>query len=54
MIAQFKQELYNKNFNHQDQGKDDPIDTLENRIKFWPDIINSDEGPMPDKHYEFD
>ena len=29
MIAQFKQDLYNKNFTLQDQGKDDPIDTLD-------------------------
>ena len=28
MIAQFKQDLYNKNFSHQDQGKGDQIDTL--------------------------
>ena len=34
MIALFKQDLYNKNFTLKDQGKDDPIDTLENRIKF--------------------
>ena len=31
--AQFKQDLYNKKFTLQDQGKDDPINTLENRIK---------------------
>ena len=54
MIAQYKQELYNKNFTHQDQGKDEPIDTLENRIKFWPNIINSDKGPIPDKLYDYD
>ena len=34
MIAQFKKDIYNKNYTLQDQGKDDPIDTLENRIKF--------------------
>ena len=34
IIAQFKQDLYNKNCTLQEQGKDDPIDTLENRIKF--------------------
>ena len=28
MITQFKQDLCNKNFTLQDQGKDDPIDTL--------------------------
>ena len=40
MIAQFKQDLYNKNFSLQDQGKDDEIDTLENRIKIWLNIID--------------
>ena len=30
MIAQFEQDLYNKNFTLQDQGKDDPFETLEN------------------------
>ena len=34
MIAQFEQDFYNKKFTLQDQGKDDPIDTLENSIKF--------------------
>ena len=48
MIAQFEQDLYNKNFTLQDQGKDDPIDTLENRIKFWLNIISDDQGPVPD------
>ena len=54
MIAQFKQNLYNKNFTLQDQGKDDPIDTLENRIKFWLNIINNDEGPVPDNIYDYE
>ena len=49
MIGQFEQNLYNKNFTLQDQGKDDPIDTLENRIKFWINIISNDQGPIPDK-----
>ena len=53
MIAQFKQDLYNKNFTLQDQGKDDPIDTLENRIKFWLKIINNEEGPIPDNLYDY-
>jgi len=34
MIAQFKQDLFKKSFTLQDQCKDDPIDTLENRNKF--------------------
>ena len=42
MIAQFKQDLYNKNFTLRDQGKDDEIDTLENTIKFLTNIISND------------
>ena len=38
MIAQFKQDFNNKNFTLQDQGKDDEIDTLQNRTKFWLNI----------------
>ena len=34
MIAQFEKDFYNKNFNFQDQGKGDEIDTHQNRIKF--------------------
>ena len=33
-IAKFEQDLYNKIFSLQDQGKGDQIDTLENRSKF--------------------
>ena len=54
MIAQFEQDLYNKNFTLQDQGKDDPIDILENRIKFWIDIFSNVEGPIPDNLYDYD
>ena len=54
MIAQFKQDFYNKNFTLQDQVRDDPIDTLENRIKFWPNILNNDEGPVPENIYDYD
>ena len=54
MIAQFEQDLYNKNFTLQDQGKDDPIDTLENRIKFWINIISNDEGSIPENLYDYD
>ena len=54
MIAQFEQDLYNKNYTLQDQGKDDPIDTLDNRIKFWINIISNDEGPVHDNIYDFD
>ena len=34
MIAQFKQDLYNKKFSLHDQGKCDEIDTLQNGTKF--------------------
>ena len=54
MIAQFEQDLYNKNFILQDQGKDDVIDTLENRIKFWINIISNDQGPVPENFYDYD
>ena len=48
MIAQFEQDICNKKFHLQDQCKDDPIDTLENRIKFWINNISNDQGPIPD------
>ena len=54
MMAQFEQDLYNKNFTLQDQGKDDPIDTLDNRIKFWVNIISNDEGSIPGNLYDYD
>ena len=54
MIAQFKQDIYNKNFTLQDRGKDNPIDTLQNRIKFWINIISNDQGPVPDNLFDYD
>ena len=54
MLAEFKQDLYNKHFTLQDQGKDDPIDTLENRIKFWINFIENHDGSMPDNVYNYD
>ena len=54
MIAQFKQDLYNKHFTLQDQGKDDPIDTLDNRIKFWINVIENHDGSMPNNVYNYD
>ena len=54
MLAQFKQDVYNKHFTLQDQGKDDPIDTLENRIKFWINNIENHNGSMPDNVYNYD
>ena len=54
MIAQLKQDLDNRIYTHQDQGKDDPIDTLESRIKFWIKIISNDGGSIPDNLYDYD
>ena len=54
MVAQFKQDLYNKHFTLQNQGKDDPIDTLENRIKFWMNFFEENDGSMPDNVYDYD
>ena len=54
MITQFKQDIYNKNYTLQDQGKADPIDTLENRTKFWINIISNTEGPVPDNLHDYD
>ena len=54
MMAQLKQDLYNKNFTLQNHGKDDPIDSLENKITSWLNIINNDEGPIPDNLYDYD
>ena len=54
MIAQFKQDLHNKNYTLQNQGKDDPIDTLDNTIKFWINIIGNDQGSVPDNLYDYD
>ena len=54
MIAQFKQDVYNKNFTFQDQGKDDQIYTLDNRIKFWLNNIGNAQAPVPDNLYNYD
>ena len=54
MIAQFKQDLYNKNYTLQDQGKENPIDTPDNRNKFWINFIKNDQGPVPDNLYDYD
>ena len=54
MLAQFKKDLHNKIFTLQDQGKVDPIDTLENRIKFWIIIISNARGPVPDNLHDYD
>ena len=54
MITQFKQDIYNKNYTLQAQGKDDLVDTLENRIKFWINIISNDQVSVPDNIYDYD
>ena len=54
MIAHNKQDLYNKFFSLQDQGKVDEIDTLENRIKLWLSIISNAQGLVPDNLYDYD
>ena len=56
MIAQFEQGFFNEKFPLQDQGKDDEHDTLENKTKFWLNIISNAPGPVPDKisDYEYD
>ena len=40
MIAEFKQDLYNKNFSLQNLGKNNQIDTLQNRTKLWLNIFD--------------
>ena len=54
MIAQFKQDSYNKHFTLQDQGKNNPIDTFENRIIFWININDNHKGSMPANVYNYD
>ena len=54
MLSQFEQDLYNKNFSLQDQGKDDEIDTFQNRSKFWFNSLNMGEEPITDNLYDYD
>ena len=55
MMAQFKKDyFYNKSFSLQDQGKDDPIDTLENGIKLWLNTIGNAQCPVPYYLYDYD
>ena len=54
MLTQFKEGLYNKNHTLQNQGKDDSIDFLENRIKFWISFFSNDQGSVPDNLYDYD
>ena len=53
MIAQLKQDLYNKSFSLQDQGKGDQIDTLQDRKKFWLKILDMG-GPIADNLWDCD
>ena len=53
MTAQFKLDLYKKNFSLQDQGKCGENDTLQRRIKFWPNVFDFG-GPIPDNVYDYD
>ena len=53
MIAQFEQDVYNKNFTLQDQGEEDEIDTLENRTKIWSNIISSARGPVSVNFHDY-
>ena len=53
MITQFQQDIYNKDFTLQYQGKDDPMDALENRINFWINFISNAEGPVPVNLYDY-
>ena len=51
IIAQFKQDLYNKIFSLQDQGKGDQIDAVQKRIKFWLNGIDARGDQIPDDIY---
>ena len=54
MIAQFKQDLYNKIFSFRYQGKGDEIDTLQNRFSFPPNFIVVTAGSIPDDIHNYD
>ena len=54
MIPQLKQDLYNKIFTLQDQGEDDPTDTLENRVEIWLNNVGIAQSPVPDNLYGHD
>ena len=54
MMAQIKQDFYNKSFTLQDQGEADPIHTLDNRLKLWPKIISNARGPVSDNLHDYD
>ena len=52
MIAQCKQDLYNKSFSHQDQNKRD--DGLQKRKNKWPNYVVNKGGPIPENVYDYD
>ena len=54
IVAQFKEDIYNKNFSLQDRNKHDQIEALENRIAFWLKIIDDTGVPIPDEIYNYD
>ena len=49
MIAQYKQDLYNKSFSYQDQDKRD--ENFQKRIKFWLNYVVIMGGPKTEKVY---
>ena len=53
MAAQYKQDLCNKSFIHQYQGKCDEKDTLQKRTKFWFNVVYMG-GPIPDNVFDCD
>ena len=54
LMAQLKQDFFNKNITLQDQGEEDEIATLDNRINFWLIIISNARGPVLDNLYCYD
>ena len=52
-VDRFKQDLYNKTFSLQDQGKCDKGNTLKKRDIFLLNVINMC-GPRPDNVYDYD
>ena len=53
MIAQFKQDSYNKKFSLQYQSKCDENDTLQKRTKFWLNVFDMGT-PIPANVHNFD
>ena len=52
MIAKFKQDIFNKSFDHQDQDECD--DSLQKGIKFWLNYVVVNEGaPTPDNIHDY-